>query len=278
MGRAFKSPRISPDGRTLAVVVFDGVGTDIWTYDFGLKTFSRLTFDAGVESAPVWFPDGNHIAFASPNRKQILTVAADGSGVPEELLTGESPVYPYSFSDDGRTLTYVESAPLPNIRALNLEGKPEQGSLLSSTFPNFDPALSPDGRWLAYASEESGREEIFVREFPGPGGKRQISTGGGSGAVWSRDGRELVYLNGSQMMLVTVATDPRFSASRPRVLFVGDFPTVPYERNFDISPDGKRILIVQRTTSAETEVATPTLQVTLNWFEELRRRLPAGGN
>jgi serine/threonine-protein kinase len=276
-GRIFETPRISPDGKMLAVTVLDGAGTNLWSYDFRRETFSRLTFDPGAKS-PVWRSDGSSIAFANPSRKQLLWVAADGTRPPEELLTGESPVYPYSFSDDGKTLTYIETAPLPNIHALNLEGKPEQEAVLPDTFRNFDPALSPDGRWLAYASSESGQSDIYVREFPGPGGKWQISNGGGEDVAWSHDGRELFYLNGSQMMLVTVETEPQFSSSRPSVLFVGDFPTVLGGRNYDISPDGKRFLIVQRTASAANETPTPTLEVIINWFEELRRRVPTRKN
>jgi serine/threonine-protein kinase len=204
-----------------------------------------------------------------------LWVAADGSDAPEELFTGDSSLYPYSFSGDGKMLAYVESAGPQRIHILNLEGNLDQEVVLPHPVLYFDPALSPDGRWLAYSSDESGRDEIYVCAFPGPGGKWQLSTGGGNDPAWSRDGRELFFLSARRMMLVSVETEPHFSASRPKVLFKFDFdPTHYHGRGYDISADGKRLLVVQRPTPTAGETTTPTLQVTLNWFEELKRLVP----
>jgi serine/threonine-protein kinase len=136
------------------------------------------------------------------------------------------------------------------------------------------PRFSPDGRWLAYVSNESGRYEIYVQPYPGPGGKWQISTEGGTEPAWNYNGRELFYRCGNKMMAADIATQPSFAAGKPRMLFEG-----PYERspatspNYDVSPDGQRFLMLK---SAETGESAPTqINVVLNWFEELKRRVPA---
>ena len=136
------------------------------------------------------------------------------------------------------------------------------------------PKLSPDGRWLAYSSDESGRWEIYVQPYPGPGGKWQISTDGGMEPVWNRNGRELFYRNGNKMMAVEVTTQPAFSAGKPKVLFEGAYlPTPATFPNYDVSPDGRRFLMLK---AAGQEQAATQINVVLNWFEELKRRVPAG--
>ena len=135
--------------------------------------------------------------------------------------------------------------------------------------------FSPDGRWLAYSSNESGRSEIYVQAYPGPGGKWQISTEGGTEPLWSRNGRELFYRNGNRMMAVDITTQPNFSAGKPKLFFEGQYePTLVSNANYDISPDGQRFLMLK---AIETEAAAPTqINVVLNWFEELKQKVPAG--
>ena len=143
--------------------------------------------------------------------------------------------------------------------------------------PGFTPVLafSPDGRWLAYGSDESGRPEIYVRPFPGPGGKTQISTDGGVQPVWARNGRELFYRNGDSMMASVIEAKPVFSAARPKLLFDGHYEagTFPFEPNYDVSPDGKRFLMVR---GSDQESAATPMNVLLDWSDELRRLVPTG--
>jgi serine/threonine-protein kinase len=271
----FSFLRLSPDGKTLAVSASDATGLNIWIYDFGRETFSRLTFDPGAEMAPVWLPDGTRVAFSVSGENQIRWVTADGSAEPELLVTEEASIYPSSFSPDGKTLIYFERAGLASISASRLEGDHKQESLIANDFNNWAPDLSPDGQWLAYTSDESERAEIYVREFPGLGGKWQVSSGGGTEAAWSRDGRELFFRSVNRMMVVEIETSPRFTVSQPQVLFDGDFHVSRTGRSYDVSLDGKRFLMIQHTRAAD---ATPTFRVALNWFEELRRRVPTGKN
>ena len=135
--------------------------------------------------------------------------------------------------------------------------------------------FSPDGRWLAYVSDESGRYEVYVQPYPGPGGKWQISTGGGKEPLWARDGRELFYRNGEQMMAVEITTEPTFSAGTPRLLFEGTYLSgTVFLAYYDVSPDGQRFLMVQ---ASEQQASDPTqINVVLNWFEELKQRVPTG--
>ena len=147
--------------------------------------------------------------------------------------------------------------------------------LIQTRFSEGAPVFSPDGHWLAYASAESGRYEIYVNAYPGPGGKYQISTEGGTEPVWNRNGREMFYRSGDRMMAVAITTQPVFSAGRPTMLFQGQYqPNPTMNANYDVSPDGQRFLMVKPTSAQETG---PTqINVVLNWFEELKRRVPTG--
>ena len=158
---------------------------------------------------------------------------------------------------------------------LQLEGEREAQPFLQTPFEEGGAVFSPDGRWLAYVSNESGRYEIYVQPFPGPGGKWQISTEGGREPVWARNGRELFYRNSNQMMAVEITTEPTFSAGSPRLLFEGAFMSgtvfLPY---YDVTPDGQRFVMLK---PVESETSAPTqINVVLNWFEELKQRVPTG--
>ena len=146
---------------------------------------------------------------------------------------------------------------------------------LRTQFNESAPRFSPDGRWLAYISDESGRVEIYVQPYPGPGSKWQISTEGGTEPVWNPNGRELFYRSGDKMMAVEIATQPGFSAGKPKVLFEGQYvPTPSTFPNYDVSPDGQRFLMFK---PSEQEQAAPTqINVVLNWFEELKQKVPTG--
>lgn len=156
------------------------------------------------------------------------------------------------------------------LRLGDLKAQP----FLRTPFTEGGPRFSPDGRWLAYVSDESGRREIYVQPYPGPGGKWQISTEGGGEPVWNRNGRELFYRSGGKMMAVDVATQPSFTAGKPRVLFEGPYlPTPLTSANYDVSPDGQRFLMLKPNESTE---APTQISVVLNWFEELKQKIPTG--
>ena len=162
-----------------------------------------------------------------------------------------------------------------DIYELSLRGDPTPRPLLKTPAYEGGPQLSPDGRWLAYASDESGRYEIYVQPYPGPSGKWQISTEGGTEPVWNRNGHELFYRSGNKMMTVDIATQPSFATGKPKVLFAGQYvPTPVTFPNYDVSPDGQRFLMLKASDQAQ---AAPTqINVVLNWFEELKRRVPSG--
>ena len=157
---------------------------------------------------------------------------------------------------------------------LPMEGNSKPQVFLRTPLSESSPSFSPDGRWIAYVSNESGREEVYVQPYPGPGGRSQISTEGGIEAVWASNGRELFYRNGDKMMAVEITTQPTFTAGSPRLLFEGSYSfSANNSTSYDVSLDGQRFLMVQ---SVEPEQAPTQINVVLNWFEELKRRVPSG--
>jgi Tol biopolymer transport system component len=213
----------------------------------------------------------------------IFWQLANGSGGLERLTTSDLVQTPNSWSSDGQLLAFHENDPTTqrDIWVLRM-GDPSSGSgqvrqaqpFLRTRFDEASPRFSPDGQWLAYASDESGRREIYVQSYPGPGGKWQISTEGGTEPVWNPNGRELFYRSGDKMMAVDIATQPSFTAGKPRVLFEGQYaPTPATLPNYDVSPDGQRFLMLKPVE----QVQAPTqINVVLNWFEELKQKVPPG--
>jgi serine/threonine-protein kinase len=251
-------------------------GIQTWLYDLSRETLTKSTFDGGVNQYPVWTPDGKRIAFDS-NKEGPLNLfwqLADGGGGLERLTTSEHIQTPFSWSPDGQLLAFVESNPSTryDIWVLRLSDHKVQ-PFLRTPFNEQAPRFSPDGHWLAYVSDESGRNEIYVQPYPGPGGKWQISTEGGIEPAWNPHGRELFYRSGDKMMAVDVTTQPALSAGKPRMLFKG-----PYQAgassNYDVSPDGQRFLMLKPVESAQS--APTQINVVLNWFEELKQKVPTG--
>jgi len=276
---SYFNPRVSPNGRGVAVTVTDKEA-QIWLYDLLRETLTRLTFVGNVNNAPVWTPDGKRIAFNSNSSAKgalnIFWQLADGSGGIEQLTTSEFIQAPVSFSRDGQLLCFLEINPATGFDIWVLQVRDHKAQpFLRTPFNESAPQISPDGRWLAYISTESGRYEIYVQPYPGPGGKWQISTEGGTEPVWNPNGRELFYRAGNKMMAVEILTQPSFVAGKPRMLFEGPYlPTPLTNPNYDVSPDGQRFLMLKPSESAE---AAPTqINVVQNWFEELKRRVPAG--
>jgi Tol biopolymer transport system component len=276
---AYLNPRLSPDGRRVSVGIVEQE-SQVWLYNLSRETLTRLTFEGNGNSYPVWTPDGKRIAFQSKKEEpsgplKIFWQLADGSGGPERLTTSEDTQAPLSWSPDGQLLAFIEINPTTgyDIWVLRL-GDHKAQPFLRTPFNESVPRFSPDGRWLAYISDESGRYEIYVQPYPGPGGKSQISTDGGTEPVWNPNGRELFYRIGDKMMAVDIATQPSFTAGKPRMLFEGQYvPTPATFPNYDVSPDGQRFLMLK---PIEQAVGPTQINVVLNWFEELKRRVPPG--
>jgi len=276
--REYDRVRISPDGQRVAVRIRTGAQDDIWVYELARNTLTRLTFE-GTNLNPAWTPDGKRIAWRhqGPKGAGIFWRPADGSAPPEQI-PGAPLSSPYSWAPDGKTLilNLIDPVRRGDILALPMEGDHKPRPFLATQFNETRPELSPDGRWLAYESDESGRLEVYVQPFPGPGGKWQVSTDGGRYLHWARNGKELFYLSGTRLMAVEVATSPTFRAGTPKPLFDAPFLRFPSGQGpwFDVAPDGRRFLMAKRP---ERPAASGELQVVMEWFEELRRRAPPGG-
>ncbi len=269
-------PRLSPDGRRVAVEILEQE-EQTWVYDVPRDHLTRLAFEGSVNNVPAWSPDGKRIVFSS-NRSGVASnvfwALSDGSGGAERLTMSEHVNFPNSFSPDGQLLAYVEVTPETgsDIWVLRMADRKAQ-LFLRAPSEETAPTFSPDGRWLAYSSNESGRREIIVQPYPGPGGKWQISTDGGQEPLWNPKGGELFYRNGNRIMAVQVDVKSGFSASKPRMLFEGPYLPGGGFPFYDVSPDGQRFLMLK---PLESQTSGPTqIHVVLNWFEELKRLVPS---
>ena len=266
----YVSPRISPDGRQIVVYVTP----HIWIYDVERGTGRRLTTD-GYNLSPVWNPDGDRITFSAVRADpaaffDLHSVPADRLTGPELLLAREGRQFPFSWTPDGKVLSFFEVTAVGADIGILEGGK--ASSLLAGPYREHSPMFSPDGRWLAYVSDESGEEEVYVTRYPGPAGSQLVSVNGGREPVWSRDGRELFYRRGDLLMVVPVeSTDSVLITRPPQELFKG-----PYSLGdaggirYDVAPDGQRFVMLQLPEAASSQI-----NVDLHWFEELKRLMPA---
>jgi len=269
---AYRNPRISPDGQRVAVTI-DELGSQEWLLDIGRGTLTRLTFEGSYNGAMAWTPDGKRIAFGTDRAgpRNLFWQLADGSGGAESLLANDRGDVAGSWSPDGQTLAYQETSPGAgyDLWVFRL-GDHKAQPFLQTRFNEISPRFSPDGRWIAYASDESGRYEIYVQPYPGPGGKWQISTDGGTEPVWVRNG-ELFYRSGDKMMAVETTTQSNFSADKPKLLFERHYATYNTMPAYDVTPDGQRFLLAKTGGQAPEEI-----NVVLNWVEELKQKSTAG--
>jgi len=268
---AYEDLDLSPDGHRIALTI-QGPAWHIWIYDIPRGTLTRLTFDNDNRD-PHWSSDGKRVAYTSIRNGKcgLYWRLADGSGA-EEQLVSDSPdcMTAESFSHDGRYLAYEITTPGNghDIWILPLQGERKPQPFAVERFGEWSPAFSPEGHWLAYGSDESGRAEIYVRPFPGPGGKWQISTEGGDRAVWSREGSELFYRNGIRLMAVPVDTKRGFAPGTPHLIWEGNYFASGHY--FDVMPGAKRFVFIKEMAQLH---GTTEIHVVLNWFDALKQRM-----
>jgi serine/threonine-protein kinase len=273
----YAGPRFSPDGRRIAVTIQElgrrqsgGVLGDLWVWDLGARNFQRITFDTASAYAE-WMPDGRRLVYGRASGSGVIAlyrILTDGSGQPESLLARPSPIFESSPTPDGRSLVFRESHARTgrDIWIAPLDSPQSARSLLVTPFDERNPAVSPDDRWLAYASNETGAPEIYVRGLAEGGGRTRVSTGGGTEPRWARSGRELFFRTADSVYVVTVTPGPEFRGGAPRALLGGRFTTSTVT-NWDVAPDGRGFVMV-RTPESALE-GTP-LNVVLHWFDRLR--------
>ena len=282
--RPYVYPRLSPDGRRIAVTVNDQE-QDIWMWDVGRKTLRRFTIDPAEERYSAWTPDGKRIAFGSHRRGEagMWWQAADGTGTPERLagfpFNRYGNLQPTTISPDGSRLVATATGGSPNLWILRLTGDPQPTPLLQTGFRERNGEISPDGHWIAYESLEAGQFDVYVRPFPDvTGGKWPVSTSGGSQPLWARSGKELFFIDPSgALMSVRVERQSPFTIGTPAKMLDGSYVwSVPTYagRMYDISPDGQRFLMLKQGGPPDQTNAPTSITVVQNWFEELNRLVP----
>jgi Tol biopolymer transport system component len=269
--RAYAHPRLSPDGRRVAFEMTDPRGADIWVADLALQTMERITTD-GRSDRPEWSPDGRRLLYSSGRTlpSTLYEQPADGSGVSVKVVDGTGlGVREGVYFPDGRSVVYrVDTeGSARDILQLSLAGNATPMPLLVGPTDDKQPRVSPDGRWLAYVSNQSGREEVYVRALAPGGGRVAVSSGGGGEPMWSRDGRRLFYREGRQLMVADIATATEAKVTARTALFDGQFETDILHQNYDVFPDGSGFVMVR------TNEESRRLVVVLNWAADLRQRL-----
>ena len=285
--RAYVYPRVSPDGTRVALDVRDQ-RDDIWVWDLARRTLTPVTTDDTADRYPVWTPDAQRLLFGSarPGFTNLYVQAADGSGEAVRLTTKPTTQVPLSITPDGTRVLLMEADPQTglNLEVLTLADR-RLAPLLHSQFNETNAVVSPDGRWLAYQSDDSGAMEIYVRPFPDVGReKQQVSTGGGTRPVWARNGRELFYLTGANtgavgVIAVPIAPAQGFAPGDPEKLFEGRYlaSDTYIAASYDVAAEGDRFLMIKDGPGSSTS-SSATLIVVSNWVQEMKQlasRAPA---
>ena len=267
----FTAPTWSPDGRQIALAQTNAQGNDIWVYDLKSNALARRTTD-GQSVSPTWAPDGKHIIYVSSRNKRPAAwwQLADGSQAPELLFQPlDGSIFEVVLSPDGHTLVY-RVVPGNELYTVDLTGDRVARAINANHDIRAHPSFSPDGKWLAYVSDEGTGTQVVVRPFPGPGGETHVSTDGGTEPVWAPDGTALYYRHGRQVIAVAVTPGATLQLGARRVLFEGGYQSrgTVARTGMSISPDGKRFVLLRLDEDSR-------LVVTLNWLTELRSRLNA---
>ncbi len=283
--RAYLLARLSPDGTRVALWANDQQA-DIWIWDLSRATLTRVTFDPAADGYPVWTPDGRRLIFSSERAgaRNLFWQAADGTGAVERLADSPNLQDATAVSPDGRRLTFIEVAPktAEDVMQIELDGAHRVTPLVQSAFSERNGIISPDGRWLAYDANDSGRFEVFVRPYPDVNsGHWQVSTTGGARPLWAPSGQELFYASPTgALMRVGVERAPLWAATTPTMLVKEGYYTNPsgtLGRPYDISLDGQRFLVIKEDGGADQTAQTaapPQLIVVQHWTEELKRLVP----
>ena len=282
---AYQGPDLSPDGKRIAVHRHEGAGGDVWLVESAGGKTSRLTFDASQEnSSPIWSPDGSRIVFGSRRNGKwgLYQKLSNGTGNDELLVESELVIMPMSWSADGRFIVYQVTDPksVADAWALPLTGDRKPFPILQTPFTEAHPQISPDGKWIAYRSDETGRGEIYIQSFPPGAGKWQISSNGGTFARWRRDGKELFYMEAASFgKIVSVginATGATLESSVPRPLFESGYVNSGFGHTgpwttYAVSADGQRFLIPRPESNLTGELANTPITVVLNWAAGLQK-------
>ena len=285
----FANPAFSPDGKRLALEIREGSKSDVWVYEWERDTLTRLTLAGEINGSPVWTPDGQRIVYSSQQKDGLSSLwwmRADGAGDAQRLVESKSSQYAGSWRPDGKVLAFRQdnTGTGLDIMTISVEGDEKSGwkpgepkPFVNSAFNEMTPAFSPDGRWLAYMSNESGSYELYVRPFPGPGGKWQISTAGGGYPKWSRNGKELFYqtMDNKIMVVTYIASGDSFHADKPQPWSPGQFTSLGANYTFDLHPDGKRIAVL-KAPGTEQNAAVNKVSFIFNFFDEVRSKFPPG--
>ncbi len=272
----YNNPRLAPDGSRISVDIWSANSMgDVWVFEVGRSGGTRITAEGGRDFGAEWTPDGRELIFSSERPFfDLYRRAADASRPAQPLLTGSFDHYTGGVSSDGKQFVFILASPGGVIWTVPLQGTPEPTRYFGNDFNLGHPVFSPDGRWIAYDSDESGGGvDVFVQSFPDPNVKRvKVSPAHGSEPMWTKGGREIVYRDGNNV--IAVSFDPATGVSgAPHVLFSGAYPDNPgwtRPRSYDVTPDGERFLMAR----LPGDPAQPHVVVVLNWFDELRAKFP----
>jgi serine/threonine protein kinase/Tol biopolymer transport system component len=281
--RAYVYPRLAPDGTRLALLIGAG-DDDVWLWDLVRAALTRVTFEPGQDTFPVWTPDSRRLLFSSERAgaRSLFGQAADGTGGTERLTESRNMQNLTAISPDGARLVFTENVPGTgeDVMTVPLSGERRATPLVQTPFVERNGEVSPDGRWLAYQANDSGQFEIYVRPFPDvTTGHWQVSTGGGTRPLWARNGQELFYLAPTgALMRVGVERGNSWAGTPPVKLLEGRYFAGAggraVGRTYDVSPDGRRFLMIKPGSGIDSAAAPASLVVVQNWVEELKRLVP----